>query len=632
MNRKILFLLIVFLALPSIVHAVDTFVVQETEKVSLQLNISDPDADKLTITYAPPLDENGEWQTSYGDAGEYKPTITVSDGITSVSKQVSVIVKKKEESPKIEDFSPKQKTLSIDEGTSIDFSILATDLNKDELSYEWFLDGKKARDGEEFSYATTYNDEGTHKILVEVSDGATTINKEWKVNVANVDVESLLNEVKDISANENNIVSLDIPDFEKYDLSYTISDPIGNDNEWQTGYDDSGSYKVRVHVEGKGFRRDKIVNVVINNVDREPIFEKIGNQALNENEELKIILNANDPDGDEITYSANNMPEGSELKDVVFTWKPSYDIVKVDNLIDKVLNKFGMLSKSKSFNVQFVASSKDKKSAQDATITVKDANQPPILEDIGLITITEEDTLRISPNAYDLDGDRVSLSYSGFINTNVYKSDFDDAGTYHVKVTASDGLYSTSKLVEIKLLDNNRAPVFSKIKDIKASEGDNIAIALNANDPDGDKIEYSIDNAPEGSSFEGNIFYWTPGFDVSRKKETKEFNLVFVASDSKTQTKQIAKIEISNKNRAPRIINATSSITAKANKPVLMFVKATDDDGDSLIYTWKFGLLESYKATPTHQRIFTSTGTKTVKVIVSDDIDKVEQLINVNVV
>ena len=63
-----------------------------------------------------------------------------------------------------------------------------------------------------------------------------------------------------------------------------------------------------------------------------------------------------------------------------------------------------------------------------------------------------------------------------------------------------------------------------------------------------------------------------------------------------------------------------------------MSVKAVDDDGDELAYTWDFGFFEKYRATPLHQRIFTTSGTKIVKVIVSDGTDETEQLINVNVV
>ena len=136
MNKRILLFLIICLIFPALVFSIKTFVIQETEKISLQANATDPDNDRLTTTYGVPLDENGEWQTTYGDAGEYKATVTVSDGTTDVSQDVLIIVKKKEEIPKIESFAPEQDTLDIKETESIDFKVSASDINKDELNYQ----------------------------------------------------------------------------------------------------------------------------------------------------------------------------------------------------------------------------------------------------------------------------------------------------------------------------------------------------------------------------------------------------------------------------------------------------------------------------------------------------------------
>jgi len=304
--------------------------------------------------------------------------------------------------------------------------------------------------------------------------------------------------------------------------------------------------------------------------------------------------------------------------------------VKKEGFVDSLMNKFRALTKN--FHVKFIVASKGIRATQNVDISVKDINRAPVLEDIEPITINEGETLKIVPNAYDLDGDKVSLSYSGFIDTDTFKSGFDDAGAYFVKVTASDGLLETSKFVQINIQQSNRMPLFGKIQDIKAREGDNIAILLNAHDPDNDEITYSIENPPEDSSLKGNTFLWIPNFNTTNKKGIKKLNLVFVANDGKAEIRQIAKVEVSDKNRMPKIIDATKSISAKVNEPVLMFVKAVDEDGDELSYTWNFGILEKYKAVSTHQRIFRSRGNKVIKVIVSDGTDEVEQVINVNVV
>src|SRR3989344_9379472 len=106
MNKRIALLVTIFLLFPYIVFSISTFTVRETEKVSLQPSVTDPDSDNIVTTYTSPLDENGEWQTTYGDAGNYTATVTVSDGVTSVSEDVFIIVKRKEEKPIIESFNP----------------------------------------------------------------------------------------------------------------------------------------------------------------------------------------------------------------------------------------------------------------------------------------------------------------------------------------------------------------------------------------------------------------------------------------------------------------------------------------------------------------------------------------------
>ena len=64
-----------------------------------------------------------------------------------------------------------------------------------------------------------------------------------------------------------------------------------------------------------------------------------------------------------------------------------------------------------------------------------------------------------------------------------------------------------------------------------------------------------------------------------------------LVSDGKAVTSQTAIVYVTDRNRIPKIINASKSVIGKINEPVLMFVKAIDEDGDELTYTWDFGLL-----------------------------------------
>ena len=629
MNKKIALFALIFLIVPCLVYAVSKFVIQETEKLSLTLNASDPDNDNLQVTYSEPLDQNGEWQTNYGDAGEYGATITASDGESTATQDVVITVTKKEESPVIESYSPEDDPFSISEADSIDFKVVAKDFNNDRLFYEWFVDNKLRGSEPEFIYSTDLNDAGEYEITVSVSDLNSKITKTWDVEVNDVDIGKILDGIPDLEANENDLVTLNLPDLSRYGLKYTVSEPFANGSEWQTTYDDAGIHKVRLSVSGNGFTGEKTIRIKVNDVDRPPTFDELKAITVNEWEEASLQLLGSDPDGDKIIFSAKNMPNGSFLEGNTFRWTPNFDYVKADGFWDRLVGKIMGLSKNQY--IEFTASAKDKQIIQNAIITVKNTNRAPVIEDIAPAAIKEGDTLELDPVIYDPDGDNLKVSYSGISSTSVYKAGFDDTGDHELKITASDGKLSTEKIVKVKVENTNRPPYLRNIEPMNIVEGDTVSILLEGVDPDGDSLYYDAENMPEGAKIKENAFIWTPSFETT-DSGTKKVDIVFTVGDESLETRQIVTFYVENKNRPPKIIDTKGTVTGKVNKPVLMAVQAEDPDGNDLKYTWEFNFLEKYDATPSHMRIFTSKGLKQVKVIVSDGTDEVTQLINVNVV
>ena len=134
MKKIISLFLIIFISLIYSVNSLKVFEIEETEKLSLGLETDDPDSDKLTYTFTQPLDTNGDWQSTYGDAGEYKASVTLSDGETEVSEDILIIVTKKEEEPTIETFFPKEEYIMIDENQKIKFGASGLDPNMDKLN------------------------------------------------------------------------------------------------------------------------------------------------------------------------------------------------------------------------------------------------------------------------------------------------------------------------------------------------------------------------------------------------------------------------------------------------------------------------------------------------------------------
>ncbi len=252
-------------------------IVQETELVSLVTEAQDPDEDQIIFTFSSPLDEDGEWQTAYGDAGEYTVTVTASDSQLTTSQNVLIIVNKKEEKPTIDSFEPQQLIVIIKETEDIDFEIEASDLNRDELDYSWKLDGAEVSTGKAYTYETTYDDSGSHTIKVDVSDDNDLTSQLWSVTVENTNRKPVMEEISLIEVKENEVVIIapDVVDPDGDEISFTISDPVGDEGVWETTYDDAGEYTVTVTASDGTDTVSQDVKILVENVNRAPIITGI---------------------------------------------------------------------------------------------------------------------------------------------------------------------------------------------------------------------------------------------------------------------------------------------------------------------------------------------------------------------
>ena len=67
------------------------------------------------------------------------------------------------------------------------------------------------------------------------------------------------------------------------------------------------------------------VTIRVNNTNRPPVLDQIGDRTIDENSSLEFTVNATDPDGDTLTYSASNLPDGAvfDLDTGTFSWTPT---------------------------------------------------------------------------------------------------------------------------------------------------------------------------------------------------------------------------------------------------------------------------------------------------------------------
>ena len=166
--------------------------------------------------------------------------------------------------------------------------------------------------------------------------------------------------------------------------------------------------------------------------------------------------------------------------------------------------------------------------SQDVTITVNNVNGPPLLGSIANITKNEGETITISPTATDPDGDDLTYTYSGWMTSNSYTTNFTDAGTHKVTVTVSDDEegHQDSQVVTITVDDVNQPPVLGFIADITKNEGETITISPTATDPDftSDQVTLEWDPNPESEPVDGyKIYYGTSSrvYDSEREVGNK---------------------------------------------------------------------------------------------------------------
>ncbi|MBI4015080.1 MAG: hypothetical protein HY365_03960 [Candidatus Aenigmarchaeota archaeon] len=260
---------------------IDSIVVNETQMIAVTPSTSDPDNENnatnddnvLAVSFSPPLNATGVWQTDYDSAGNYSVNATVSDGEYSVTEVFIITVLNTNRKPVITSYHPAD-TPSIEEGMDQEFNVSATDADGDALSYSWLLDGTEQAKTSEWTYSAGYTDSGMHNVILTVSDGFLTVQQHWNISVTNVNqapvIEVLVpanGSAFDEASAINISVSASDPDGDA--LSYRIevdgkSVSFTGLYQWVPGNEDAGLHAIKAVVSDGTLESSKENTVIIN--------------------------------------------------------------------------------------------------------------------------------------------------------------------------------------------------------------------------------------------------------------------------------------------------------------------------------------------------------------------------------
>ncbi len=280
----------------------------EGDLVELSVTALDPDNDDLIITYSEPLSEDGTWQTVEGDAGQYRVEITVSDGEAIITKEVLLMIEPKNKAPVIDII----KEITVNEGETVTLAPVITDSDNDPvtITYTGWMDSSE--------YVTSFDDTGSYIVTIIASDGKTSVAKDIKVNVVNVNRPPAILSINPITVIEGALITVSpvVTDLDDDQITVTFSDPIGEDGTWQTVEGDEGGYEVAVTATDGIAIATETFKVTVTPVNRAPVIQRITDITVKEGETVNIEPVTIDPDGDSYTiaYSGwmttNSKPTG----------------------------------------------------------------------------------------------------------------------------------------------------------------------------------------------------------------------------------------------------------------------------------------------------------------------------------
>jgi len=301
--HSLLLTLLITSTITSVLAAQNIFTVQETERVKIKTEATDPDNDKITYSYSLPLDKNGEWQTSYNDSGTYLINISASDGKSTSSQVITLIVENKNRLP----YLTEQK-IDIKEGQQIDLKSIIKDDDDDILTFKFEKPFDKSG-----VWKTTYNDEGYYVTNIIANDGFAETTFKVEINILPTNqypiLKKIFSENKEIRIAENSTLNFWVeaqdPEQETLKYQWTLDQKIiGEEPKGQYLFDlnSSGEHTLKLTIKDSSTITNKEWNIKISNLNQPP-FINIPKIVAKEGEKIKLDLPKKDNDGDIIKYT-----------------------------------------------------------------------------------------------------------------------------------------------------------------------------------------------------------------------------------------------------------------------------------------------------------------------------------------
>jgi hypothetical protein len=247
-------------------------------------------------------------------------------------------------------------------------------------------------------------------------------------------------------------------------LIWTFYQPFDKNGVWRTKKGDAGRTSSKVRLSDGELYDERTFCVDVLKTNSAPKLSGLRDVSAKEGDQVKLTPRCTDPDGDKVVITISGWMT-SDSKTLKYTDEGKHKVTVTCTDPDGL------------------------KDTETITITVSDVNRPPTLKVPSTVTVDEGKTARITATTSDPDGDKVTVTFAKpFAADGTWKTKRGDAGTYEVKVTASDGEKTVTKTVRVIVNKVNSAPSIASMREVTVYEGDTIKLQPRVSDADGDKV------------------------------------------------------------------------------------------------------------------------------------------------
>ncbi len=337
-----------------------------------------------------------------------------------------------------------------------------------------------------------------------------------------------------------------------------------------------GEYTFDVCVSDGALSDCETVVVAVLDINSAPVLDLIGNQTIDELQELAFTATASDSDipAQLLSFSIDaEAPDGASIDPVTgeFSWIPTE------------------LEGPGEYHVYVYVTDGVLMDYERITITVNEVNVPPVLDPIGPQEVDEGTELTFTASASDEDKPDQVLEFSledapeGAsidADTGVFSwepTEEQGPGVYFIVVCVTDGVDSTCETIPVTVNEVNEAPVLDPIGNMDADELVELTFTATASDVDlpEQTLTFSLVDAPEGASIDPATgeFSWTP----NELQGGSAFTFRVVVSDGELSDYEIITVYVNETNSEP-VLDPIGPQTVNELEALEFVATASDSD------------------------------------------------------